>query len=266
VTDLQTPAVPAPAAPSTPDPADPPAVLASLVAAGLVNHEAIGDPARLDGEAAVLRALCARVAAPVYRIAPFHYAFAATPADLGGALGALPETDWAGAFEAELAAEFGPEAVWIGATDLLGGAAAALPEAPVLMLRAWGAAAEGALRAAGPELHAVINARFAAGAAAVLAAESVAKVEPALAGFETRLAALETALDSALAEGLGRLGTALAEGLGDLGRRLEAHAAAETAARHAHEELVGLALAEFLARLEIGPAPRRPAVVGVPGA
>ena len=36
-------------------------VLSNLVAADLVTHEMIGDPARLDGEAACLRALCSVV-------------------------------------------------------------------------------------------------------------------------------------------------------------------------------------------------------------
>ena len=52
-----------------------PAALADLVAAGLVSHEMIGDPARLGGEAAALRLLCAHVSGSIWRIEPYHYAF-----------------------------------------------------------------------------------------------------------------------------------------------------------------------------------------------
>ena len=61
-----------------------PTALADLIAAGLVSHEMIGDPARLGSEAAALKALCGLVAGPVWRIEPFHYAFRAegeTPAE-----------------------------------------------------------------------------------------------------------------------------------------------------------------------------------------
>ena len=54
-----------------------PTALADLVAAGLVSHEMIGDPARLGPEAEVLRVLCGLVAGPIWRIEPFHYAFRA---------------------------------------------------------------------------------------------------------------------------------------------------------------------------------------------
>ena len=65
----------------------PPSVLGDLIAAGLVSHEMIGDPARLGGETAALHALCGLVAGPVYRIDAYHYAFRAGPGDLGGRLG-----------------------------------------------------------------------------------------------------------------------------------------------------------------------------------
>jgi hypothetical protein len=241
-----------------------PTILGNLVASGLVNHELIGDPARLPGETAILRALCRHVAGPVYRIAPFHYAFGAAPGDLEGKLADLPQSDWAEAIEALLVAEFGAEAAWVSSTDLLPQEDSPLPEAPVLMLRAWGMAATEGIRAAGPELHAVINARFAAQAATVLAAQSVEKIEPALAALDARLAALEATLETRLDAGLAGLTATLEAGLADLGRRLEAHGASETAARMAHEELLGLTLAEFLARLETGPGLRRPLAAGSP--
>jgi hypothetical protein len=74
---------------------DSPAALADLVAAGLVSHEAIGDPARL-AETETRRVLCGLVAGPIWRIEPFHYAFRLAPGDLGGALPEAPG-DWAGA-------------------------------------------------------------------------------------------------------------------------------------------------------------------------
>jgi hypothetical protein len=112
--------------------------------------------------------------------------------------------------------------------------------------------------------HAAINARFAAQAATVLAAQSVERIEPALAALDARLSALEETLETRLEAGLAGLSATLAAGLADLGRRLEAHAASETAARIAHEELLGLTLAEFLARLETGPGLRRPLAAGSP--
>ena len=88
-----------------------PKILENLVAAGLVSHELIGDPAKLSTETAALAALCARVSGPVYRLGAFHYAFRATEADLGGALAGLEPAEWAAAIEAALGAEFGEEAV-----------------------------------------------------------------------------------------------------------------------------------------------------------
>ena len=66
-----------------------PAVLADLIAAGLVSHEMIGDPAALASEAEALQTLCAQVLGPVWRLDPFHYAFRARPEDLGGQLAAI---------------------------------------------------------------------------------------------------------------------------------------------------------------------------------
>ena len=82
-----------------------PAVLAELIAAGLVSHEMIADPARLGGEAEALRLLCGLVAGPVWRIEPWHYAFRADP-------GGVPPAR-AAELEAALAAELGEGAVWV---------------------------------------------------------------------------------------------------------------------------------------------------------
>ena len=106
-------------------------MLADLIAAGLVSHEMIGDPARLGGETEALRLLCALVAGPVWRIEPYHYAFRADP---GGAPAARAADARGGA-----AAELGAEAVWVSATER--------PEAtdldqPLLLLRAQGEAVE----------------------------------------------------------------------------------------------------------------------------
>ena len=67
-----------------------PTALTDLIAAGLVSHEVIGDPARLGAEAETLRRVCGLIAGPVWRIDAFHYAFRAQPADLGGRLAATP--------------------------------------------------------------------------------------------------------------------------------------------------------------------------------
>ena len=64
-----------------------PAALNDLIAAGLVSHEVIGDPARLGAEAETLRTLCGLVTGPVWRVGAFHYAFRAQPEDLGGTAG-----------------------------------------------------------------------------------------------------------------------------------------------------------------------------------
>ena len=128
-----------------------PTALADLIAAGLVSHEMIGDPARLGAEAEALRLLCGLVAGPVWRIEPFHYAFRAGPDDLGGVL-ERSRRAWAAALEAALQAELGADAVWVSATDLAeddGG----LLDQPLLLLRAQAEAVADALEAAGPELR-----------------------------------------------------------------------------------------------------------------
>lgn len=162
-------------------PAAPDLALADLVAAGLVTHEMICDPARLGGEAPALDRLCALVGGAIYRIGPFHYAFRATPGDLGGALAGLAVDDWTGALEAALRETLGPEAAWLSATDLLSDAlaldtgpeaAAAVPEGALALLRGRaGAVAEGlALAPAGS--RAVIDAAYASETARLTAARA----------------------------------------------------------------------------------------------
>jgi hypothetical protein len=239
-----------------------PAVLADLIAAGLVSHEMIGDPARLGGETEALRLLCALVAGPVWRIEPYHYAFRADP-------DGVPEAR-AAELEAALQAELGPDAVWVSATER---PEAADLDQPLLLLRAHGAAAQGVLEAAGPEITAVIGARFAAAAARLVAgAETGSALDARLAAIEARQAALLAALEARAdtdrigGEALARVAAALAEVLQRLDAQAEVlhtHIAREdmVAGRLAElsaiagapadfRETLGLTLAEFLARLE----------------
>jgi hypothetical protein len=274
-------AAPAPAAAAPADAAPP--VLAELISAGLVSHEMIGDPARLGGEANGLRALCALVAGPVYRIEAYHYAFRAGPGDLDGRLAGLAPGEWTGALEAALAGTLGEDAAWINPTDLLPEAAAALSQ-PLLLLRAQGAAVTGALETAGAELQAVINARYAADcaritlehaagegpladrlaaiearqaeiqamqeAAATRLAEMTGTLTEALAGIAARLDAQESAQKIALESALE---SAQARGQAEGVERLAGEIAALSAAvpgPGAFQETLGVTLAEFLARIE----------------
>jgi hypothetical protein len=238
-----------------------PTALADLIAAGLVSHEMIGDPGL--GEAEGLRALCGLVAGPVWRIEPYHYAFRAGPADLAGTLGGLPPEGWAAALEAALQAALG-EAVWVNATDLLPDA---VPDAPLLLLRAQAEAVAGALEPAGPELSAVIGARFAA-AAARLAAGDTGVLAERLAAIEARQARILAAVEAQAAQGAAV--ARVTEALGAVFDRLDVQA--ETLAAHAgrqdmvagrlaelaeiagrpaaFQETLGVTLAEFLAELE----------------
>ena len=249
------------------EPAEPrsdsgPAVLAELIAAGLVSHEMIGDPARLGGEAEALRLLCGLVAGPVWRIEPYHYAFRADP-------GVAPASR-AAELEAALQAELGPDAVWVSATER--------PEAtdldqPLLMLRAHG---EAVLEAAGPELVAVIGARFAAAAARIATGAEAGALADRLAAIEDRQAAILAAVEARAeaeraevdraAETLGRLAAALGQVLARLDAQadvIHAHIAREdmvagrlaelsalAGSPAAFAESLGLTLAEFLARIE----------------
>jgi len=278
--------------PSLPPAADQP-ILAELVAAGLVSHEMIGDPARLGSEAEALRALCAEVGGPVWRLEAFHYAFRARPEDLGGTLAATPAAGWTEAIETALrnalGGEPGAEVVWISAADL---PEAALPEAPLLFLRAEAEAMAAGLAAAGPGTQAVIHARFAVEAARLAAgAEPGSALARRLAVIETRQEEILEMLVERAEEGstVGRLAATLAAALpavverldaqgaalaslaaetGGLAGRVAALAAAPAASDAAGEAAafrrdLGLALAEFLARLEqatAGAPPQAPAL------
>jgi hypothetical protein len=110
------------------------AALAELRAAGLVDCEAVGDPARLAGETAALDALCARIAGPVYRLAPFRYAFAARPSGRDGP-DARPDAP-ADVLAAALDAALGPGAVRLGRVAPEPVYAPAAPAANAFFLRA----------------------------------------------------------------------------------------------------------------------------------
>lgn len=225
-----------------------PAALRDLIAARLVSHEAIGDPARLDQEAGVLRALCRIVAGPVYRLEPFHYAFMLRDGDLDDRIGPLTAEARIEALGEALAADLGPEALWVGETGLLAdmmddasaGGRGALPDGTLLVLRARDAAVTAGLAAVDPDLRAVIDARFAAEAARCAAEFGAAfgleaATEAAIAALDRRIAALETLL---------------VERLGKHDAARDAALEATAAASRAFEGRLGLALAEFLARLE----------------
>ena len=303
--DVQLPDTPSDAL--SPDALSAQPALANLIAAGLVSHEMIGDPVQLGSEAETLRALCAEIGGPVWRLDPFHYAFRARPEDLGGRLAAIPPADWTAVIEAALRAALGAEAVWVSSADLLpgegaGALAGALADAPLLLLRAQGVAVAEGLASADPGTQAVIHARY-----AVETARLAAGAEPGSA-LARRLAMIETRQEEMLemlvkraeeAATLGRLAAMLSAALDRLdaqaatlaglaaetglvaGRvaalaaaaeaapdaaaiavavasgagRTTAAVAAETAA---FRQDLGLALAEFLARLE-QEAARRPA-------
>lgn len=233
------------------------AALADLIAAGLVTHEMIGDPGRLAGEAAALHALCALVGGTVYRLGAFHYAFRAGPGDLGGRLGALPAGERTAALEAALQAELGADAVWLSAAGLPAVGAAGLDQ-PLLLLQARDAAVAEALAAAPAGVRAVVDARYAAETARITAAAAPgSELAARLAAIEARQSEiLERLLARDMAEAAA---TRLTETLTGTLRRLEA-----IAARPADlEERLGLALAEFLARIEQrGAAPASAGLAG----
>jgi hypothetical protein len=261
-----------------PSPDSAPAALADLIAAGLVSHEMIGDPGRL-GETEALRTLCGLVAGPIWRIEPFHYAFRVAPGDLGGACDGTGAEARAAALEAALQGALGADAVWVNATDLVPAAAgaaapaaAALPEAPLLLLRAQAEAVAEALAPAGPEVQAVIGARYAVAAARLAAgvagegealADRLAAIEACQATILAALAAATARAERDRAEHDAALDR-LAGGIAALADRIDAAAAhaeavadavaegaaAEAAGHAAFRETLGLALAEFLAELE----------------
>ena len=278
---------------------DAPAALAGLVTAGLVSHEMIGDPARLRGEAATLRVLCAHVPGSIWRIEPYHYAFRLEgPSE-------RPEMA-AAALEARLAAELGDEAAWVSATDLIAGDEAAQDpaavgvdlDAPLLLLRAGAAAVADGLACAGAGVQAVVSAGFAVRAARIAAGrlESETGSGPADPGLDLRLAALEAGqgrieaalaaaaedraaaaaakvrLNELLAEVLRRLDAQadvlhghvarddqVAGRLGEIAVLASAVASTGGGAAAGFQETLGLTLAEFLARLE-----RRETAAGQP--
>jgi hypothetical protein len=246
-----------------------PAALSDLIAAGLVSHEMIGDPAKLGGEAGCLRALCALINGPVYRIEAYHYAFRAGRGDLDGRLATLAPGEWTEAIETALCASLGEDAVWLNATDLLPEADAALA-LPILLLRAQDAAISGALEGAGPEFQAVVNARYAAecarltmdrvasdGAGEGLASRLVTiedRQREILEGLATRDAALLGALSAMLVQVFDRL-DAQAEAQNAHMERAASTFAAQNAqdmaeAADSFKKTLGLTLAEFLARIE----------------
>ena len=137
-----------------------PGVLTDLIAAGLVSHEMIGDPAQLGGETSCLQALCAVIAGPVWRIEAYHYAFQAGPDDLDGHLADLAPGQWTAALQAALAERLGEEAVWLNATDLLPEAGRTF-DRPLLLLQAHAEAVRTGLESADSGLQAVIDANYA---------------------------------------------------------------------------------------------------------
>lgn len=232
-------------------PGDGAAVLRDLVAAGLVSHEVIGDPARLGPEPTALRALCGLVAGPVYRLEPFHYAFALRDGDLGGALAGCEAAERIAALDAALATTLGPDAVWIGVADLPSETQAVpepLPEAALMLLCAQDSATGLGLAAAGPGLRAVIDAHLVAETArrATDFVAALGLVTAGQASARDTAAALEAA---ALDRRLGALEARLETLLEARGAEADAAADARAEAR-AFEARLGLALAEFLARLE----------------
>lgn len=266
-----------------------PAALTDLIAAGLVSHEVIGDPARLAAETETLRVLCGLIAGPVWRIDAFHYAFRAQAGDLDGRLGAMGAENWATAMEEALQAELGPEAVWVSPVDILAGGEADFDQ-PLLLLRAQAVAVSGALETASSGLQAVINARYAGEVARLTAAaETGGDLDIRLAAIEARqervLERLDTEPDdAALARLEARLTMTLNAVLEEVLRRLDAQevllrdqgaraaskseALAEAVAeirapqaapgQEAFHEALGLTLAEFLARLETQAMPAGP--------
>lgn len=234
-----------------------PAALADLVAAGLVSHEMIGDPARLGrrpgAEAATLRVLCAHVPGSIWRIEPYHYAFRleAGDAEAGDAeaVGA--------ALEARLAAELGADAAWVNATDLIApdlgsidpgdaavdgaagaGAAAIDLDAPLLLLRAGAEAVADGLAFAGSGVQAVVSAGFAARAARIAADRMAEQIADQTAAGQ--MAGQIAAPDPELALRLAGL---------EMGQaRIEAALAAEAEARAA-AAAAELRLTELLAKV-----------------
>jgi hypothetical protein len=211
------------------DAAPTPKILENLVAAGLVSHEMIGDPARLGTETEALAALCARIAGPVYRLGAFHYAFRAEAGDLDGRLAGLAPGEWAPALESALAGDLGEAAVWVSPVDLAAGAEAALDATEILFLEAGGAAVQAGL-AEMPGLGAVIHAGLAARGAEIAAKATAAAI-----------AETATAVCAETLRGEGAVAAAIAERIAALEAGLAA--TLETAVHHAVVEATTGALA-----------------------
>jgi hypothetical protein len=244
--------------------------LSDLIAAGLVSHEMIGDPAQLGAEAPTLTALCGLIGGPVYRVDPFHYAFRAGPEDLGGRLGQLAADDWTEALAAALRAALGEDAVWLSATDPLPDAAAPLDQ-PLLLLRAHASAVAEAVTAAAPGLRAVIDARYAAETARLTAQQIARQAIGAEAGtpLARRLAVIELRQEAILERltdlsrpaapdpALARLSETLNATLAAILGRLDAQAAAlDTQGARAEDlagQLIGLSAALAGGTLAAGP-------------
>lgn len=230
----------------TPISATAPKILENLVAAGLVSHELIGDPARLGTESVALAALCARIAGPVYRLGAFHYAFRAVATDLSGTLGEVEAAGWSAAIEASLATELGEEAVWVSAADFAAEAEAGIDGREILFLKAAGGATAAVLAEA-PDLQAVIHAGIAARAAetaATLTASAIkeatraagadaAQLADAVVGLSDRVGAVEhdigTRVETGLTGPVERLSTRIGVLENGIGARIEAAVAVAVA-------------------------------------
>jgi hypothetical protein len=249
-----------------------PAALSDLIAAGLVSHEMIGDPVKLGGEAGCLRALCALINGPVYRVEAYHYAFRTGPGDLDGRLATLAPGEWTEAIETALCTSLGEDSVWLNTTDLLPEADAALAQ-PILLLRAQETAVIGALESAGPKVQAIVNARYAAECARLTMEQAAS--DGAGEGLASRLMTIEAhqkeiiervvARDAAMQEALSALSGTLIQALERIDAQIEmlaAHLERKPSApsvpsaqdmveaAESFKKTLGLTLAEFLARLE----------------
>lgn len=245
------------------------AVLADLVAAGLVSHEMVVDADKISDEAVALRGLCALVSGSVYRVDAWHYAFPVTAADMDGRLGELPPGDWTDALQVALTETLGQDAVWLNATDILPDSAEILSR-PLAFLRAHDGAVNGALSGAGSDLQAIVNARYATECAHLTAgaggglAERLDTIEATQAEILARLDRPAGPMaDSTAVEKLTKTLGALLHRIDAQSELLHGHIAQEdrvsaqlaelselATAPTDFQESLGLTFAEFLARME----------------
>lgn len=247
------------------------AVLADLVAAGLVSHEMIVDADKTGDEATALRALCALISGSVYRVDAWHYAFPVTGADMDGTLADLSPADRAASLRTALEASLGPDAIHLNTTAVPSSTRAALSR-PLAFLRAQDDAVSGALCEAGSDLQAVVNARYATECARLTAsvdpggalAARLEAIEARQAGILERLECQAAPADNGQAlENVTKSLSALLHRLDVQSELLHAHLAQENrvAAQLAElgematapadfQESLGLTFAEFLARME----------------